>query len=78
MDNYGSHETGEFIKLANKNYILLYPLLLHYSNFIQPCNVGLFRAYKYWQNKRLNEAVAQLDVEYYLRSFLKDLPWVQE
>ena len=34
MDNYGSHETGEFIELANKNYILPYPLLLHSSHFM--------------------------------------------
>ena len=34
MDNHGSHETGEFIELANKNYILPYPLLLHSSHFM--------------------------------------------
>jgi hypothetical protein len=78
MDNHGSHETGEFIKLANLNHILPYPLLLHSSHFIQPCDVGLFRPYKHWHNKKLNEAVAQLDVEYHLKTFLKDLPWVRE
>jgi hypothetical protein len=77
MDNHGTHETLEFVKLANSNNILPYPLVPHSSHFMQPCDVGLFRPYKHWQNIKLLEAVAQLDVEYHLRSFLKDLAWVR-
>ena len=78
MDNHHSHETGEFIQLANLNHILPYPLLPHSSHFMQPCNVGLFQPHKHWQDIKLNEAVAQLDVEYHLKSFLRDLSWVRE
>jgi hypothetical protein len=45
---------------------------------MQPCDVGLFQPYKHWQNIKLNEAIAQLDVEYHLKSFLRDLTWVWE
>jgi hypothetical protein len=45
---------------------------------MQPCDVGLFQPYKHWQNIKLNEAIAQLDVEYHLKSFLRDLSWVRE
>lgn len=78
MDNHGSHETGEFVKLANLNYILPCPILPLTSHYMQPCDVGLFQPYKRWQNTKLNEAIAQLDVEYHLKSFLKDLSWVRE
>lgn len=43
MDNHGSHETEEYIKLANSNHILPYPLLLHSSHLMQHCDIGLFR-----------------------------------
>jgi hypothetical protein len=39
---------------------------------MQPCDVGLFQPYKHWQNIKLNEAIAQLAVEYNLESFLRD------
>jgi hypothetical protein len=78
MDNHGSHETPEFIRLANSHNILPYPLLPHSSHFMQPCDCGPFGAYKYWQNHKVNDAVTHLDVEYHIRSFIKDLPWVRE
>jgi hypothetical protein len=78
MDNHGSHETGEFVRLANLNHILPYPLLAHASHYMQPCDVGIFQPYKHWQNIKVNEAIAQLDVEYHLKSFLRDLSWVRE
>jgi hypothetical protein len=78
IDNHSSHETPEFIQLANSHNILPYPLIPHASHFMQPCDVGLFGPYKHWHNVKLNEAVAKLDVEYHLKTFLKDLPWIRE
>jgi hypothetical protein len=40
---------------------------------MQPCDVGLFQPHKHWQTIKLNEAIAELDVEYHLKSFLRDL-----
>ena len=42
MDNHGSHETPEFIKLANDNHILPYPLIAHLTHCMQPLDVGVF------------------------------------
>jgi hypothetical protein len=47
MDNHRSHKTPEFIKLANENYILLYPLLAYITHCIQPLDVGCFQLYKH-------------------------------
>ena len=34
MDNHESHETAEFLKLANDNHILPYPLIPHLTHCI--------------------------------------------
>jgi hypothetical protein len=47
MDNHGSPETVEFIKLANDNHILPYPLIAHLTHCMQPPDVGIFHPYKY-------------------------------
>ena len=47
MDNHGSHETPEFIQLANENHILPYPLLAHLTHCMQSLDVGCFQLYKY-------------------------------
>jgi hypothetical protein len=78
MDNHRSHETGEFIQLANLNHILPFPLIAHTSHYMQPLDVGIFQPYKHWQDTKLNEAIALLDVEYHLKSFLRDLTWIRE
>lgn len=78
MDNHGSHETSEFILLASQNNILPYPLLAHMTHCMQPLDVGVFQPYKHWHDKAINEAVAELHIDYTLRSFLSDLDWVRQ
>jgi hypothetical protein len=78
MDNHGSHETPEFIKLANENHILLYPLIPHLTHCMQPLDVGVFQLYKHWHSVAIEGALVGLDVEYSLRSFLRDLGWIRE
>jgi hypothetical protein len=73
MDNHRSYTTPEFIKLANKNYILLYPLLAHLTYCMQPFDVGVFQLYKHWYNKAIKDSLASLDIEYTLCFFLRDL-----
>jgi hypothetical protein len=47
MNNHESHETAEFLKLANDNHILSYPLLLHLMHYMQSLDVGVFQPYKH-------------------------------
>jgi hypothetical protein len=70
IDNHASHKTGEFIRLANENYILLYPLLAHLTHYMQPLNIGVFHPYKYWHDVIVKNALARLDIEYALSLFL--------
>src|SRR5438045_2526239 len=78
MDNHGSHETPEFIQLANENHILPYPLLAHLTHCMQPLDVGCFQPYKHWHDVAIKDALAGLDVEYGLRSFLRDLSRIRK
>jgi len=45
---------------------------------MQPLDVGIFQPYKHWHDVAIKEALASLDIEYGLRSFLRDLNWVRE
>ena len=78
MDNHGSHETPEFVKLANDNHILPYPLIAHLTHCMQPLDVGIFQPYKHWHDVAIQDALANLDIEYGIRSFLRDLPTIRE
>ena len=77
MDNHGSHETGDIIRLAYDNKILLYPLLAHLTHCMQPLDVGCFQPYKHWHDKAIKESLAKFDTEYGIRSFLRDLPEIR-
>ena len=77
MDNHGSHDTPAFLELALENKILPYPLIPHLTHCMQPLDVGIFQPYKHWHDVAIKEALASLDVEYGLRSFLRDLNWVR-
>jgi hypothetical protein len=48
MNNHDSHETPEFLKLANENHILPYPLISHLTHCMQPLDVDVFQSYKHW------------------------------
>ena len=60
MDNHGSHETGDIIRLAYDNKILLYPLLAHLTHCMQPLDVGCFQPYKHWHDKAIKESLLSL------------------
>lgn len=53
MDNHGSHETPEFIQLANDNHILPFPFPSHMTHCMQPLDVGIFQPYKHWHDKKV-------------------------
>ena len=73
INNYRSYKTIEFIKLVNENYIYPYPLIPYLIHYIQPLDIGVFQPYKYWHDIAIKDALARLDIEYRLRSFLRDL-----
>ena len=64
MDNHESHETAEFLKLANDNHILPYSLILHFTHCMQSLDVGVFQFYKHWHDIAIQNALASLSFEY--------------
>lgn len=77
MDNHGSHETPEFLNLANTNRILPFPLIPHLTHRMQPLDVGVFQPYKHWHDIAIRDSLAGLSTEYSIRPFLRDLPTIR-
>ncbi len=77
MNNHESHETADFVKLANDNHILPYPLIPHLTHCMQPLDVGVFQPYKHWHDRAIQDALAKLSFEYNIQFFLRDLPTIR-
>jgi len=45
---------------------------------MQPLDVSVFQLYKHWHDVAIKDVIASLDVEYGLRSFLRDLAWIRQ
>jgi hypothetical protein len=67
-----------FIRLANNNHILPFPLLPHLTHCMQPLHVGVFHPYKYWHDKAIKAALAKLEIDYTVCHFLKDLAGIRQ
>src|SRR5436853_7871515 len=78
INNHESHETSKFLKLANDNHILPYPLIPHLTHCMQPLDVGVFQPYKHWHDVAIRDALTNLSFKYDIRSFLQDLPIIRE
>jgi hypothetical protein len=78
MDNHKSHETPEFINLANANHILPFPLIPHLTHCMQPLDVGIFQPYKHYHDLAIKNALSRLDLEYTICSFLGDLSSIRD
>ena len=77
MNNHESHETAEFLMLANDNHILSYSLISHLTHCMQSLDVDVFQSYKHWHDRAIQDALAELSFEYDIQSFLHDLPTIQ-
>ena len=73
MDNHNSYMTAEFINLGLQYNIVLFTFPGHLIYCIQPCDIGIFQSYKYWYNKAVQSVLENLDFEYNLLSFFRDL-----
>jgi hypothetical protein len=78
MDNHGSHRTDEFNLKARVNNIIVLYFPAHLTQILQPLDVGCFRAEKHWHNDAVNAALENLDFDYTLSSFFRDLKKIRE
>jgi len=77
VDNHGSHRAEEFAIKANANHIALLFLPPHLTHIMQPLDVGVFQPYKHWHYKAIQTALATMDFDYTIASFLRDIDGVR-
>jgi hypothetical protein len=73
MDSHTSHTTPEFVLRATEMNIHPYPFPSHLTHCMQPLDVGVFQPYKHWHKKAVQHAMRNLDVDYNIASFFRDL-----
>jgi hypothetical protein len=78
VDSHVSHTNPDFIINAEKSNIHIYSFPSHLTHILQPLDVGIFQPYKHWHKEAVHTAVWNLDLEYTLQSFMRDLPKIRE
>ncbi|RFU28314.1 hypothetical protein B7463_g8025, partial [Scytalidium lignicola] len=78
VDGHESHESREFIELAEKYHIIPLEFPSHLTHIIQPLDVKVFRPYKWYHKRAIREALGRLEPEYTVTSFLRDLTKIRE
>jgi hypothetical protein len=73
MDGHGSHLQPEFLQKANNAHIRPICFPGHLTHILQPLDVGVFQPYKHWHQKAVQHAIRNLDLEYTVSSFVRDL-----
>lgn len=78
MDRHGSYMDPDFIIKATTSNIHPYPFLGHLTHVLQPLDVGVFQPYKHWHTKAIQHAMRNLDLDYNIASFMRDLHEIRE
>jgi hypothetical protein len=58
MDGCENHFTTQIFHYAAPHNIKLFPFPPHLTHLLQPCDVGMFRPYKYWHQKILYREIS--------------------
>jgi hypothetical protein len=78
LDSHKSHTSSDFIITAAKSNILIYTFPSHLTHILQPLDVGIFHPYKYHRREAVHKAIRDMDLDYKLASFIRDLPNIRE
>jgi len=73
MDGQKCHTYPPFVIQANEANIQLYRYPANLTHVMQPLDVGVFQPYKHWHKKAIQHAMRNLDVDYNIASFFRDL-----
>ena len=73
MDRHRSYMQDDFVIKATDHNIHPYPFPRHLTHILQPLDVGVFQPYKHWHKKAVQHAMRNLDIDYNVASFLRDL-----
>jgi hypothetical protein len=77
MDRHGSHMDPEFTLRATAHNIHPYPFPGHLTHVLQPLDVGVFQPYKHWHKKAVQHAMRNLDLDYNVASFMRNMQEIQ-
>ena len=77
LDSHTSHITPELRIRAEEYNIHLYALPSHLTHVLQPLDVGIFGPYKHWHKEAVHSAIRNLDLDYTISSFMRDLPEIR-
>ena len=72
-DGHITHLYPDFVIKAVENHIVVHTFPSHLTHCLQPLDVVIFRAWKHYQNRAIQEAIRALDLEYSITSFFRDL-----
>ena len=78
LDNHTSHVTEDLTIKAEQANIFIFTFPGHLIHILQPLDVGVFQPYAYWHRKAVQFATRNLDIEYSIGSFLRDIPEIRE
>jgi hypothetical protein len=78
LDSHVSHISDDSIILAAASNVIIYAFPSHLTHILQPLDVGIFQPYKHWYREAVLAAIREMDLEYSLRSFMRDLSQIRE
>lgn len=78
VNSHVSRTNPDFVIDAEKSNIHIYSFPSHLIHILQPLDIGIFQPYKHWHKEAVHTAVRNLDLEYTLWSFIRDLPKIRE
>ena len=74
LDGHNSHHQDDFIIKYHENHIVPFEFPSHITHILQPLDVGVFRPWKHYHSKAINNALHSLEIEYTISSFF--VTWI--
>jgi hypothetical protein len=78
IDGATCHQADDFILKATYNRIRVVQFPSHQTHLLQPCDVGVFREWKHYQQVNIMNAIRSYEPEYNVQCFFRDLPEIRE
>lgn len=78
LDGHITHEYSDFVIKANEHHIALHCFPSHLTHALQPLDVGIFRPWKHYHTRAIQNTVRSFDFKYTISSFFRDLTSIRD
>lgn len=78
LDGHITYENPDFVILAHDNHVALLEFPSHLTHVLQPLDVGVFRPWKHYHNQAIHQSMHNLELEYNITLFFRDLSTIRE